>query len=278
MLAALLIVFREALEAGLIVGIVLAATEGLGGRVRLVVGGAAVGLLGAGLLAVFAGAIAQAFAGAGQDLVNAAILIVAVLMLAWHILWMAGHARAMSRDLRDLGREVSAGDRSLMALGVVVAAAILREGSEVVLFLYGLVASGGDRPVMMLGGGLAGLALAVVVSWLLYRGLLKIPVGKLFAVTNGLLSVLAAGMAGQAAVYLANAGLLPPLGEQVWDTSAILPDDTLIGRALHALVGYSDRPMGVQVIVYLTVLCGLVGLQRLGAGKDQELRAAKQRP
>jgi high-affinity iron transporter len=92
--------------------------------------------------------------------------------------------------------------------------------------------------------------------------LLTIPTGKLFAVTNGLVALLAAGMAGQAAVYLEQAGFLPSLGDQVWDTSWLLRDDSLIGRALHALVGYSDRPMGVQIAAYVVVLTALVAVGR----------------
>lgn len=263
MFAAALIVFREVLEAGLIVGVVLAATEGVKGRVRWIAGGIATGVLGACIVAVFAQSLSEAFAGAGQNLFNAAILIAAVAMLSWHVLWMAGHARSMTKDLKEVGRSVVAGERSLLAMGVVVAVAVLREGAEVVLFLFGIAASDGGAPLVMLAGGFVGLAGGAFLSWLLYRGLLAIPVGKLFSVTNVLVALLAAGMAGQAAGYLARAGVLPDLGNQVWDTSALLRDDTLIGRALHALVGYVDRPMGVQVAAYLLVLAALAVLGRV---------------
>ncbi len=260
MLAAILIVFREVLEAGLIVGIVLAATEGVPHRRRWIAGGIAGGLAGAGLVAIFAESLANAFSGAGQNLFNAAILGVAVCMLGWHIVWMSAHARELSRDMKALGRSVAAGEKTLLAMAVVVAVAVLREGGEVVLFLYGIAASGGTDPVAMFLGGLGGVVLGGLVSWLLYRGLLAIPAGRLFAVTNILIALLAAGMAGQAAVYLNKADLAPALGDELWDTSHILPDDGLIGRALHALVGYSDRPMGLQVLVYVTVLLLLAGL------------------
>lgn len=121
----------------------------------------------------------------------------------------------------------------------------------------------------MLVGGIAGLALAAFASWLLYRGLLKIPAGRFFGVTNGLLSLLAAGMGGQAVVHLVNAGVLLSLGDQWWDTSSVLPDDTLVGRALHALIGYSDRPMGAQVIVYVLILTALLMLQAVPPGRTR---------
>lgn len=263
MLAAALIVFREVLEAGLIVGVVLAATEGVARRGRWVSGGIAAGLIGAGLVALFAQQLSDAFAGQGQDLFNAAILIAAVAMLGWHVVWMSRHARAMTAQLRALGDEVASGQRTLFAMAVVVAVAILREGAEVVLFLYGL-ASGdqGAGAAIPLGGAL-GVAVGALCAFLLYRGLLAIPAGKLFAVTGALVVLLAAGMAGQAAALLARADLVPALGQQVWDTSAILRDDSLIGRSLHALMGYSDRPMGIQLIAWLTVAAGLWALARI---------------
>jgi high-affinity iron transporter len=261
MLAALLIVFREVLEAGLIVGIVLAATQGVVGRARWIVTGIAGGLLGAVAVALFAERLSQAFAGSGQELFNAAILGAAVVMLGWHTVWMAGHAREMTREMKALGRSVIAGDKALSAMAVVVAVAILREGSEVVLFLYGVAASG-SAPGGMMMGGLGGVALGAALSWLVYRGLLAIPTGKLFAVTNGLVALLAAGMAGQAAVYLVKAGVAPSFGDEVWDTSGLLADDSLFGRALHTIAGYSDRPMGLQILAYVCVLILLVALSR----------------
>lgn len=263
MLAAALIVFREVLEAGLIVGVVLAATEGLIRRGRWIAGGVAAGVLGAALVALFAEQISQLFAGAGQNAFNAAILIAAVLMLSWHILWMSRHAREMVSDVKSLGASIAAGESTLAAMGTVVAVAVLREGSEVVLFLYGVASAGGTGPAAMLTGGLIGVAGGAAVSWSIYRGLLAIPTAKLFTVTNALVALLAAGMAGQAAVFLAQANWIPSLGDQLWDTSGLLSDASLLGRALHALVGYSDRPMGVQVFAYLAVLIALIGLGRV---------------
>jgi high-affinity iron transporter len=262
MLAAALIVFREVLEAGLIVGVVLAATESVAGRGRWIAGGVVAGILGAGVVALFARQLSEAFQGSGQALFNAAILIGAVAMLSWHILWMSRHARHMVRDMQTLGEKISTGASTLLAMAGVVAVAVLREGSEVVLFLFGIAASGGTQPGAMLAGGVIGVLGGALVSFVSYRGLLAIPAGKLFAVTNGLAALLAAGMAGQAAVYLVQANALPSLGDQVWDTSWLLRDDALLGRALHALVGYSDRPMGVQLIAYGVVLATLISLGR----------------
>jgi high-affinity iron transporter len=257
MLVSLIIVFREAMEAGLIVGIVLAATAGVPGRGRWVAGGIAAGAAGASLVAAFAAALSDAFEGAGQEIFTAAILCFAVVMLSWHILWMSRHARVMAAELREVGTAVRLGQRSLAALAAVVAVAVMREGAEVVLFLYGIVVASGTTALSLAVGGAAGLALAALVSWLLYRGLVAIPLRRLFSVTNGLIALLAAGMAGQAAAVLHGADLLPGWGEQLWDTSFILPDDSFTGRSLHALIGYSARPSGIQLTAYLATLLTL---------------------
>src|ERR1700743_2773816 len=143
MLATLIIVFREVIEAGLIVGIVLAATQGVPRRGLFVTYGVVAGVLGACLVAGFAGEIASLFSGSGQEIFNASILLLAVCMLTWHNVWMAGHGRQMAREMKGMGAQVSAGERSLAALAIVVGVAVLREGSEVVLFLYGNALQGG---------------------------------------------------------------------------------------------------------------------------------------
>jgi high-affinity iron transporter len=277
MLASLLIVFREILEAGLIVGIVLAATEGVVGRGRWVAGGVAVGVLGAGILALFAGALSHAFQGSGQELFTVSILCLAVVMLGWHTIWMSKHGRELAAEMSATGSAVKSGQKSLFAMAIVVAVAVLREGFEVVLFLYGIAASSQDGPVPLFLGGVAGVLLGSLLSFLLYRGLVIIPLKHLFSVTNGLVALLAAGMAGQAADLLAQIDLIPSWGDQVWDSSAIVAQDSLVGRALHALVGYSDRPSGVQIAVYLATLATLVILGRLVGRAKPPVRTARAR-
>lgn len=254
MLVSMIIVFREAMEAGLIVGVVLAATVGVARRGRWIAGGIAAGALGAGLVALFAAALSDAFQGAGQEVFTACILAFAVVMLTWHIAWMSRHARQMAAELRQVGTAVRLGQRSLAALAVVVAVAVMREGSEVVLFLFGIAAGSNTAPLSLGAGGVVGLALAAALSWLLYRGLVAIPLRRLFSVTNGLIALLAAGMAGQAAAVLHAADLLPGWGEQLWNTSAVLSDDSMLGRTLHALVGYSARPSGIQLAAWAGTL------------------------
>ncbi|MEW6596811.1 MAG: FTR1 family protein [Pseudomonadota bacterium] len=263
MLATLILVFREVMEAGLIVGIVLAAARGVAGRGLWVGAGVAGGVIGSGLVALFASAISNAFAGSGQELLNAAILGLAVLMLAWHNIWMASHGRELAHDMKSMGGAVAEGRRPLTALAIVVGVAVLREGSELVLFLYGVAASGGTSQTAMLIGSALGLAAGVGLTAATYAGLTAIPAHRLFAVTGGIITLVAAGLAAQAVGYLQAAGWLNGWTTPLWDTSALLSqNESTLGRALHTIVGYMDQPNAAELVAYLTVAAAMIGARR----------------
>lgn len=264
MWAIALLVFREVLEAALIVGVVAAATRGVRRRGWFIGGGIGLGVLGALLVAAFAGAIAQSLSGVGQELFNAAVLLAAVAMIGWHVVWMSSHGRELAQHMKAVGSAVRTGASSLTMLLAVVALAVLREGSEIVLFLTGMLAGGADGLYQGLALGLLGGAL---VGFALYFGLLRIPIRHFFSATNGMLVLLAAGLASSAARYLVQADVLPAWGNQVWDSSWLLSDGSLAGSILHILVGYEARPAGIQLVFYATAVLVLVsGMRLLGHG------------
>ena len=262
MLGALIIVFREVIEAGLIVGIVLAVTRGVRGSRLVIVAGVAAGAVAASLVAAFAGVIAGALAGAGQELFNAAILALAVVMLIWHNVWMASHGRELAAEVKRVGEAVRTGSRSIFALGVVCAVAVTREGSEIALFIYGLAASAGSTTSELIAGSVLGLLAGAAVTAVTYLGLVTIPPRRLFAATTLLISFLAAGLAAQAVLFLQQAGLVTALEGTAWDTSAILSDRSIVGRVLHTLIGYSDQPSVLQVVVYFATLALIAALTK----------------
>lgn len=261
MLGNLLLVFREVLEAALIISIVAAATRGVASRGLWIGAGIALGLVGAMVVAAFAGVIGESMSGMGQEWFNAGVLLAAVVMISWHVVWMARHSRELSMQMKAVGTAVSQGSRPMTALLVVVALAVLREGSEVVLFGYGLMASGASMGSLV-GGGLIGLALGVAVGLALYFGLLKIPVRHFFSATNALLVLLAAGLASSAAGKLVQADVLPTLVDQLWDSSWLLTDESVVGNMMHVLVGYTAQPSGMQMVFYgVTVVLLLIGMR-----------------
>lgn len=263
MLAALLVVFREVLEAGIVIGVVLAASEGIRGRGLWVGAGVVGGFLGSAILALFAERIANLFDGSGQELLNATILSVAVVMLVWTVVWMASHGREMVIQMQALGRDVKEGARPLTALAIVVGMAVLREGVEVVLFVYGIMSTGLESVPNVILGGLLGVAAGGGVAFVLYRGLVAVPLKHLFKVTALVITLLAAGLSAQVIGILQDAGFIQSLADPVWNTSWLLADDGALGRVLRTLVGYRAEPTGMQVIAYLTTVAFIVAMSSL---------------
>jgi high-affinity iron transporter len=214
--------------------------------------------------------IAELASGVGQEIFNATVLGIAVVMLAWHNLWMSSHGAALAASARGVGGEIRDGRRECSVLLIVVGLAVLREGSETVLFLYGIAASDGGASWPMLAGGLAGIAAGVAVGYAVYAGLLRVPLRWFFTATGVLVLFLAAGMASQAARFLIQADLLPSLAAPLWDTSSLLPQDSLAGTLLHSFVGYEARPAGMQFVFYVLALVAIAaGMVWVGRSAPQ---------
>lgn len=250
------IVFRETLEAALFVGIIAAATRGLLGRGRYLTGGVLVGVAGALALAAGAESISALADGIGQDLTNAAILSLALAMLIWHCVWVSNQGAQTIAEARALGSSFEQGQRKPWALLVVIALSVLREGAEVILFVAGIAK--GSSQTSTLAGVIAGVLCGGAVGLLLYIGLSRVPVRRLFAVTNALVQLLAASIASQLANALAQAGLFNQWGQALWDTSNWLSMDSPLGTVAHAIAGYEAQPTGLQVAFYALALLAMV--------------------
>ena len=227
-------------------------------------------MLGALLLALMAERIGAWADGIGQDLVNIAILGVALVMLLWHCVWVSTHGREMAADAQRLGRSVGSGNRPPWALLVAVALAVLREGAETVLFVAGSVTGSAlEGWAPLLAACSVGLAAGATTGALMYFGLSRIPAHRLFAATNVLIALLAASIASQLAKALAQSGLLDIGALPVWDSSALLAQDSVLGTLLHALLGYDAQPSAAQLTFYLAVLATIVVGTRLAGRTPQ---------
>jgi high-affinity iron transporter len=263
MLNSAIIVFRETLEAALIISIIGVATRNMPTRNAWLGAGTVAGVLGSLLVALFTGKIADLAQGMGQELFNAGILGLAAAMLAWHNIWMARHGMALARDAKQLGQDVSSGSREMSALALVVGLAILREGSETALFLYGLFSGGEETFASVLGGAALGLMAGGLTGYGLYVGVLRMPTRIFFSVTNVLILLLAASMASQSARFLVQADVLPSLASPLWNTTWLLDNASLLGRVLHTLMGYEAMPTGIQVVFYISTLALVLTGMRL---------------
>jgi high-affinity iron transporter len=266
MLSTAVIVFREALEIFLILGVILAATHRLPGRLLWIGLGLLGGIIGAGLVALFAEGLSESLAGTGQELFNAGVMFTAALCIGWTALWVRGHARAAAAELKQTGAAIAAGKMPFYALSLIIGLSLLREGAEIALFLYsqhiggeptGSIAAG--AAVGALGGGAVGL--------LFSYGLVKLPTRWALSATTWLLVLLVGGLVAQGVGFLSAAGYLSGWSHQVWNSTWLLAEDSVVGKVLHGLIGYTARPTTAQVAAY-GVTCGGLALAMWSIGRQ----------
>jgi hypothetical protein len=180
----------------------------------------------------------------------------------------------MKAHFTKVGEEVAAGNLPYISLSLIIALAILREGSEVVLFSYGMIASG--MGIFSLISGIAVGAIAgLIVGLALYRGLIAFPVKHFFRITSWILMLLVAGMMSQGVGFLIAAGIINSFARPIWDSSWLLSDGSIAGQSLKTLIGYTAHPALIQVIAYLITLGTLIFLTELsGPGKITATKAA----
>lgn len=252
MIAVILIVFREVLEAGLIISVILAACKGYKIS-HLVIAGITSGVIFSGLLALFTNSIENALSGTGQEVFNSALLLTATLMLSWQIVWMSTKGKEMADASRNEVRNILSEGNKNYAIAVVVAIAVMREGSEVVLFMYSIIISTGTSVTAMFTGGIIGVIAGIVFTFLLYRGLILIPLKFIFLLSNIVLTFIAAGLASQGIGILSSIDIIPAIKDTVWDSSWLLSDNSWEGGLARAIFGYTSTPSGVQIITWILV-------------------------
>lgn len=272
MLSTLLIGLREGLEAAIVVGILVAYVVRLGRRDVLPRIWA--GVILAVVLALVVGAVltfgSYTLTFEGQEILGGSLSLVAVAMVTWMIFWMQRAGRGLKRALEgDLDRVLATGSLwGIVAIGFV---SVAREGVETTLLLWSMVQSFGDAPSALLGA-VIGLALAVVLGWLIARGMVRLDLRRFFTWTGALLVVVAAGVLAYAVHDLQEAGVFPgpfsarapvdpttgavvvgpagfPFG-WAFDLSAAIPPGGPLAAILQATVGFMPQMSWLQILAW----------------------------
>lgn len=255
MFASFLITFREGLEAFLIVGIALSYLTKLNARQyhKYIYLGATVGLLLSLVIAVvFQFVIDQFSTDLYRNYLMAGILIFATIVLTYMAIWMQNQAKQQVADVqKNLDLMVSTGN--VVGLVFLATLAVLREGFETILFFSALMYSGmGDFSAeQAIIGGVLGLALSVILVWMMLKGARKVPLAEFFRWTSLLIIIIAAGLLSSAINMLQAAELLPVIHAQVFDISHILDDRGVFGTFLRALFGYNSSPSLLQLSTWV---------------------------
>jgi high-affinity iron transporter len=264
--ATFVVTLREAFEAALLLGIVYGYLERIGARAhyRYVTLGAVLGFVASLALGLAVSFLSGPLTDLGPDLIGLAVIFAAVVLLTWHGWWMHQHAREIKGQIqRRLEAALTA--RRLWVVGLIAFTGVFREGAETVLFLWGLMTqatAGGAWQSAV--GGVAGLALAALLGWAVFRGGRHISLPRFFALTTIVLILVAAGLVSTGIGRLQGMGWLP-LSEPLWDSSGVLSDRGLVGSLLGGLVGYRARPSVPEVAAYVGYLA-VAALLMFGPG------------
>jgi len=261
--AAFLVALREGIEATLIISILLAYLKQIGAQDRqnLVWWGTGLAVVVSVLVGTVIFMAGAEFEGKAEEVFEGLVTLAAVGVLTWMIFWMRRQGARVKSELQErVDTALLTGGFALAALAFV---AVLREGVETALFIFaaakGTAVDSGGVGGQVLGATL-GLAVAVALGVLLYRGGLKLNLRSFFRITGLLLIVVAAGLFGFALHELQEAGWLPMLAGTAFDISGALPDDSGVGGILRAIFGYQANPTWLEItgwIGYLVIVGGL---------------------
>jgi len=253
-LATFVIFLREGVEASMIIAILLAYLNRIGQREHfrdIFLGvGAALVLAGAG--GVVAYETIRSYDGSrAQTIFETCTYLLAAAVLTYMTFWMRNHARSLSKELRSRA-DAAIDGRARWGLGLLAFQAVGREGLETVVFTLAIVFS--TSAASALTGAVIGLAVSLVIAFVIYRLGHQLKLSRFFTVIGVLLMIFAAGLVADAVQNMQELGWLPVLSSPMWHTASFLSEDSAFGDVLHSFFGYSDSPTALQLLMYIGYL------------------------
>jgi len=258
-----IVVFREFLEIALLLGVIMAVTKPIRNSRTYIVLGALIGIVLAAIFALSTRAISTSFGGLGDELFDSCTILLTAAIISWTVVWMQGYTKKIKKDLSKLSENITAGRASQFMLVLVVATAILREGAEIILFVYSVSSVENIQGTQYLIGIGIGALSGLIIGVGLYLGLMKFAGKYVFKTSTVLLTMIAAGLAAEAAGILTSSGFIELYSDQLWDTSWLVSNESIIGKILNIIIGYDSRPNGMQLAFYLASILITVSFMRL---------------
>lgn len=270
---ALIVVWRESLEAMLVIGVMLswiARQVDTAPLKRGLWGGVVGGLALAAVLGYATYAAQSAFAGEALERFQLAMVLAAAFLILHMVLWMHEHGCGMKRKLEHQVERTATSMGSILAVAAITALAVAREGAETVIFLYGLGMEGEGGAVPLFGGAAAGFAAALATAWAIARGAKFLDLRTLFRVSEFLLLVIATSLLVAGIDRMIGMEWLPAIIDPLWDVSHLIDDGRGLGRFLADFAGYRARP--AATVVFAAVLFWAYALWRMARIDRAETR------
>lgn len=258
-----IVVFRECLEIAFLLGVIMAVTKPIQNSKIYIILGTMLGIVCAAIFALFTRSITNSFGGLGDEIFDASIILITAIIISWTVVWMQGYTKKVRKDLSKLSDKIATGATSKFMLVLVVAMAILREGAEIILFVYSISSAENiDGNNYLLGlslGAIAGLTMGTII----YKGLIKYAGKYIFTISTILLTLIAAGLSAEAAGILTSSGIIEIYSDQLWDTSWLISNESITGKILNIITGYDSRPNGMQLAFYFATIAFTIGMMKL---------------
>ncbi|MHB1404230.1 MAG: FTR1 family iron permease [Desulfitobacteriaceae bacterium] len=253
MLAGILITIREGLEAFLVIGILLGYLTKINQPkyFKYVWLGSAAGIISSVVAALLIQTLKIQFEGVASEIFEIAVAIIAIIVLSYMVVWMQKQSKNIKGELQTKLNAALSGNQ-VWGIAVLAFVTIIREGIETALFLGAVQGEG------LLAGAVIGLVIAGLLSAILFKTTVKLDLRKFFLITGWLLIFVAAGLVSHSVHALGELGLVPQVIESVWSLEWLISDNSLLGKLLHAFIGYESTPSLMQVLAYALYLA-LVG-------------------
>ncbi len=264
MLSAVFLAFREGLEAALIVGLILGALTQMGGKRRSPVwAGVVVAIVASFAVAGALTYIGVELEGTAEQIFEGTTFLIAAVVLTSMIFWMQYQGRHMKGALEQNMRKTLAGTAAGWGLFSLAFVSVFREGVETALLLTANAFSSNAQDT--LAGTLIGLVAAAAAGYLIFATTVRLNTRQFFRVTSVILIVFAAGLIGRGVHEFNEAAMVPEIVAHVWDTSALLPADSMLGNLARTLFGYNPEPSLTELIAYAGYfVIVFVGSRRVG--------------
>ena len=247
-------VFRELLEIILFIGLLIGGTRNIIDSRKYICLGVIIGIIGSIIMSLLLNQILKSFSGLGDEYMQILASIFTVLFIYWTIVVISQYNHGLSSKVKSISKKVEVGETGKISLTLTIALIIFREGAEIIIFLYSVIQAQLIPIHSYISGITLGFTAALLLGFIFYRGLVKISLKYVFKITAILLAFMAASLASRAAGIATSVGMIEFLNENLWDSSWLLSNDSVIGKLAYGIFGYIDNPNGLQMICYFAVL------------------------
>lgn len=254
MLKITILIFKDCFELAILLGIVLAITEKLYKSRFYIILGCMLGITALSLMAFFIKGLSISFYGVGDRIFDSYLILITVLMIIWLITWSNNYSSRVLKIVSSSSDKISTIRFNYLILVLTVAMFTLKEGIEILFGIFNIAYAENTETDIYLYGLGVGTISSVLAGILVYLCLIKFDNKYIFIISSILLMLISAGFSAQAAGILTSTGIITVLSDELWDTSWLINDMSIVGKSIHVILGYDARPNGMQVIFYISTI------------------------